>query len=73
MANFTFGNNPNAPTAAAYDEEGNQLSPFIPAEPSPSAKITDENGVEKIILPGMSVGLPIGRYTIEVINDYLLR
>lgn len=68
MSNFVFANNPNVDIAATYDEEGNQLTPFIPAEPSPSAKITDENGVEKIVLPGVSVGLPIGRYTIEVIE-----
>lgn len=68
MANFTFGNNPNVPTAATYDEDGNELTPFVPAEPSPSAKITDENGIEKIVHPGQSVGLPFGRYVVEVVE-----
>lgn len=69
MANFTFGNNGNNPIPATFDEEGNVLSQMIPAEPSPSAKIIDENGNEKIITPGQSIGLPIGHYTIEVLEQ----
>lgn len=68
MANIAISNVGNSGTPATYDGEGNEISPAIPAAPSPSIKIIDENGVEILLTPGMSRGLALGHYTIQVVE-----
>ena len=67
MANIVISNNGNPETPATYDEEGNVVTPAIPAAPSDDIKITDANGVVSIISAGQSIGLPLGTLTIEVV------
>lgn len=67
MANIIITNNGNPETPAVYDEEGNVVTPAIPAAPSADIKITDANGAVRIISAGQSMGLPLGALMIEVV------
>lgn len=67
MANIAIGNIGNRATPPTYGEQGVELTPFVPADPSPEIKITDANGVVKVLAAGMSAGLALWTYTIEVV------
>lgn len=69
MANFTFGNNgqQSRPAVLANEEAGTEFQPATPATPS-MLIIDQETGHQVVVQPGDAVGLPLGRYTIEVVE-----
>lgn len=67
MPNIVFTNNGSQarPAVPANEELGTE---FIPAQPAtPSISVLGEDGHPIEIKPGDSLGLPLGRYTIEVL------
>lgn len=66
MANITIGNNgQEARNEVQADPENNvEWRPAV--EATENIKITDISGLTRTLKPGQSIGLPLGKYVVEV-------